>query len=280
MKQAFDFLKSKPLVTGILGVGFIAMTIRFLGPRMNGDFEAGVFRLICALAGMVFLYLISGEKAFEKSCKTTGYVCLALFPTIVVPLIIGVTSIIDELRKGTPVRSDCLLQLLIIVFLYLCVGLVEEVIARGVINDSLLYQFRDTKHIFLIIAIADVLVFGAIHLIGSDMSTPMAIALGLLKTLSSGVGGLCYLFMYWKTRNLWGIAIMHGMFDFVTSISGAIFEQAAKSAENNYVNMQGQDAMGGIIVFAGTLVIDTAIAIWLWKFHMKDVDFEEIRETW
>ena len=27
-------------------------------------------------------------------------------------------------------------------------------------------------------------------------------------------------------------------------------------------------------------VYDLAVAIWIWKKHMKDVDFDELRKTW
>ena len=280
MNKIIAFLKKQPLLTAALGVAFVILSIRFLGPRMTSDLEAGVFRLAFAFSAMGFLFLISGSKAFDRSGGTTGYVCRVLWPTLIISVIGFIGATIGEIKEGAPLRSDCVLGILSIAFEYLAVGLVEEVTARGLINDGLLYRFRDRKNIFLIIAVVDVVVFGAAHIIGSKIDTPMAFVQALLKTLSAGVGALAYLFMYWKTRNLWGIAIMHGALDFITSIPEALFRQEAKDTTASYVSADAKIAMAGMIVLGIDLLINIIIVVWIWKKHMKDVDFEEIRRTW
>jgi membrane protease YdiL (CAAX protease family) len=34
--------------------------------------------------------------------------------------------------------------------------------------------------------------------------------------------------LYWKTRNIWACAIVHGLFDFFPSISGAIYNSGVE----------------------------------------------------
>ena len=282
MKRFIEFLKKQPLLTGILGVTFIGGCIRVLGPRMVGDFEAGAIRLAFALSGAVFLYLISREKAFEKSDNKTFYVMLVLIPTLFFPLFISITQLANNIINKTPLADNWFISILIITFEYFCVGLVEEITSRGLINDSILYQFRNskisTKKLFIIIAIADVIVFGAIHLIGSNFSSSTAAILGIIKTLSSGIGGLAY----WKTRNLWAVSIMHGLFDYILDIPVVLFRQVGEvaSTTQDYVGMQGSDVTSAIIVQSVVILIDIIICVWIWKKHMKDVDFEEIRQTW
>ena len=281
MKKIFDYLKKHPLLTGAIGVAFIALSVRLLGPRMNGNLEGGIFRLAFALSGMVFLYLISQEKTFDKCGKTTGYVCKALLPTLIFPLLGLFPPILSNFQEGIPLRSDWPLQLLYLAVLCLSVGLMEEVMARALINDSLVCQFRDTKKIFLIVAVVDVIVFGVIHLIGSAINTPSALTLALLKTLSSGAGGICYLFLYWKTRNLWGIALMHGLYDFMTMAPQVLFQTAESTTISaDYISTDAETAASGMIVLGVDLLINLVIVFWLWKKHMKDVDFEELRKTW
>ncbi len=280
MKMIIDFLKKRPLLTAAIGVAFVILSIRALGPRMTNDLEAGVFRLAFAFSGMCFLFLISGSKAFDRSCGTTGYVCKVLWPTLILPAVGFVGALVGEIRNGTPLRPDFVSGILIIAFEYMAVGLVEEVSARGLITDGLLYRFRDNKNIFVIIAIVDVIVFGAAHIIGSRLDTPTAVLQGLLKTLSSGIGALAYLFLYWKTRNLWGIAIMHGALDFIASIPEALFRQGVKDTTASYVSADAEVAAAGMIIMGVDLLINLVIVIWIWKKHMKDVDFEEIRRTW
>ena len=281
MKKTIDFLKKHPLVAGVIGVAFIALPVRFMGPRMNGNLEGAVFRFAFALSGMFFLYLISAEKTFDKCEKTTGYVCKVLLPTLIFPLLGFIPTLITKFKDGVPLRSDWLLQILFVALLCLSVGLMEEVMARGLVNDSLVYQFRDTKKIFLIVAIVDILVFGVIHLIGSSINTPTALIMAILKALSSGAAGICYLFLYWRTRNLWGVAIMHGLYDFIATSPRVMFQTAENTTITaDYVNMDTDVAVASAGVLAVELVIDIIIAVWIWKKHMKDVDFEEMRKSW
>ena len=72
MKEVMAFLKKTPLVTGILamliGLGGISLV------KVEGMTAMGFHRIVLAFAMAAFVYLISGEKAFEKSSfKTMGY---------------------------------------------------------------------------------------------------------------------------------------------------------------------------------------------------------------
>ena len=286
MKKTIGFLKKQPLITGMIGLLFVSLSVRYLGPRMVGELEAGAIRLALALSAAVFLYLISKEMAFEKCDNRTGYVLLVLLPTLIISIIGFIAQFAAGIKDGIPLAKGWLPGIVIITFEYICVGLFEEISARGLINDAILYQFRDskmsTKSLFVTIAIADVIVFGAVHLIGSDFSNMSAVGFGLLKTISSGIGGLAYLFMYWKTRNLWAVAISHGLFDYLIQLPSTVFQKAGEAASNtqDYVSMTGNLALANLGTQLILTAVDIVILIWIWKWHMKDVDFEEIRKTW
>lgn len=286
MKTLIDFFKKQPLITGLVGMLFIGMSVRYLGPRMVGELEAGAFRLALAMSASVFLYLVSRERAFEKCNNRTGHVLLVLLPTLLFPVLGVISQFVAGIREGVPLDKGWLPGVLVITFECLCVGLLEEISARGLINDAMLYQFRNskmsTKNLFVTIAIADVVIFGAVHLIGSDFSSMSAVGFGLLKTFSSGIGGLAYLFLYWKTRNLWAVAIAHGLYDYLIEVPSVVFQRAEAEITNtnDYVSMTGEVAMANLVVQLILSTIDIAILIYIWKVHMKDVDFEEIRRSW
>lgn len=286
MKSIIEFLKKQPLITGLIGMLFVGLAVRYLGPRMVGNLEAGALRLALALSAAVFLYLISREKAFEKCNNRTGYVLLVLLPTLLISIIGFISKFVVNIRDGVPLANGWLSGIILITFYDLCVGLLEEISARGLINDAMLYQFRDskmsTKQLFVTIAIADLVIFGAIHIIGSDFSTMSAVGFGILKTVSSGISGLAYLFLYWKTRNLWAVAIAHGLFDYLIEFPSVLFQEAGAVASNtqDYVSMTGELAMANLGTQLILIAFDIAILIWIWKWHMKDVDFEEIRKVW
>ena len=58
MKKAIDFLKAQPLVTTIIAVSFIAVSVRFLGAKMDNNLDGALLRMGLAFAAMAFLYLI------------------------------------------------------------------------------------------------------------------------------------------------------------------------------------------------------------------------------
>lgn len=66
-----------------------------------------------------------------------------------IPLLGLVMGVIGCIQDKNPLRSDWPLQLLILAFYSLSIGLLEEVTARGILNDGPLYQFRSNKRSLL-----------------------------------------------------------------------------------------------------------------------------------
>ena len=126
---------------------------------------------------------------------------------------------------GVPLVSDWQLILPITAVLLLFIGLFEELCFRVIINEALLYQFRNNKHIFLWIAIISSLLFGWVHVSGVSLDSPIVAAQAVLKILSSGLMGFGLLILYWKTRNFWAISIAHALNDAFPLIVARIFEQ-------------------------------------------------------
>lgn len=286
MKKIIDFLKANPLITGVIGIimGFFVLRGLGAGSGNTGLLSMGLLRFAVAMIEIVFLVLISGGKTFDKCCSTTGYIFRRVIPVFVfVFLFVGVGTVID-ITSGQPLVSNWPVQILLSAFLCLFVGLYEETAYRAIINDALLEQFRDKKGVFKLIAVVSFLVFGAAHIIGADITTPMSIAMAVMKTVSAGVFGLILLFMYWKTRNLWGIALAHGLYDFVSIVQEAIFYGdeafASSGAASDYVVSDQSMAPMALAVYFIMTAYEIAVAIWIWKKHMKDVDFEELRENW
>ena len=181
---------------------------------------------------------------------------------------------------NTPLIQGWPLQLLTTFFFFIGVGLFEELMFRAIINDALIYQFRNVKHIFLISAIVTSSVFGFVHVFESaitgEINDLATIVQAALKTLSAGIFGLNLLVMYWKTRNIWACAVVHGGYDFLTAYSQAIIQ--SDTTTGTYVN--ASHATGSIIAYLVQTVIELIIFIVIWKKIGKTIDFEKIRKEW
>ena len=86
-------------------------------------------------------------------------------------------------------------------------------------DESILYQFKDDKNVFKYIGIATVLIFGVVHIIGSDITSFISLATAILKVLSAGLIGLTFMFMFWKKKNILGCVLTHAFYDFFSAIS-------------------------------------------------------------
>ncbi|MBQ6576083.1 MAG: CPBP family intramembrane metalloprotease, partial [Lachnospiraceae bacterium] len=174
--------------------------------------------------------------------------------------------------------ENVLLHLLVMFLMFIFVGLFEEIAFRAVINDAVIYRFRDKKYVFVLSAVCCSLLFGAAHVIGADLSSPLAWGQALGKTLSAGVFGLTLLMLYWKTRNIWACGVVHGVYDFLVSLSSGIFV-SPEATKINYV-VPDEAAVPIIILYTVNTLIDLLILWIVWKKIGKKIDYQAIRENW
>ena len=239
-----------------------------------------LLRLLFSGTCGVFLYLISGEKAVRDYSGSTAYVIKTLSVYWIILGLLGCLSVLPAFFiDDTEFYSDWYFRLITNIFFYLSVGLFEELLFRAIINDALIYQFRNVKHIFLISGILTSFVFGFAHvfqvfLVG-DVDSGIEAAQAVMKIISTAVFGLNPLVMYWKTRNIWACAVVHGGFDFFSSISTSII---VSENPESYVNASG--GMGLVIAYAIQTLIEFIVFIVVWNKIGKKIDFEKLREEW
>ena len=276
MKKTIDFLKKQPLLTAIIAVVFAIFGIKLLSSDNN--FGLGIHRFMLAFAMFPFLYIISGEKTFQKSEKTTGYVFKTLFGLLVFAIFLCSFGVIYSIVEKFALADDCVIATLMLLFAMLGVGLFEEMTFRAVVNDGFIYQFRDKKWVFAVSAILGSLLFGYVHVMTDTVTNLLTLAQVVLKTVSTGMFGMCLLFLYWKTRNIWGCAIVHGVYDFLLSVNDTVFVNPEKQ-EISYVN---EGVMGGTAVgiYIVEIVVVGIIMIILYHKVLKTIDFEELRKNW
>ena len=277
MRKAIDYMKTHPIFTGTLGVALCVTAIKVLNPD-GRLFAMALFRLLIIFAMSMFVYLISGTKSFEKCHSTTGYELKWNLPILITSLLFSFMVLISILMGVLSVAEDWPVRLAGAACLFSTVGLVEELTFRVIINDAILYRFRNSKHVFVWIAIISSFVFGVVHVIGADiLASPMSVTTSVLKTVSTGLAGFCWLILYWKTRNVFGIAIAHSLFDFFSGAAGLLISETTEvGGAQTYVGVGGN----GAIFYVVMVIIDIIIARFLWKHVGRTIDFEEIRRTW
>ena len=276
MRKAIDFLKKHLIITGIIGVTIgVAATKVFVQSTIGG---IALLRIILTMAMSMFAYLISGERSFENCHTTTGYVIKWGILTIIPELLLLLAFVLTLVSGESTLAAGWSVRVLFAVCACVFIGLFEELTFRVTINDALLYSFRNQKHVFIWIAIISSLVFGAVHVItGSIFTSPLAFGLAVLKTLSAGVCGMCWLLLYWRTRNIWGLALLHALCDFPTFLQSALTEVNVSLGSAGHYTDAGIEGLG---LYLFQTVCSAVALIILWKKVGKTIDFEEIRRSW
>ena len=281
MKKAYEFFKKFPVLLGLAAMAMCTASILTLDPP-DICFEGILLRVILSFACIGVLFMISGSKVLENCQNRTWYGVLRLSPFLILPILGGIGALFINLRNEKLV-DNWPLRILTICILLFTVGIFEELIFRAVINDALLYQFRNKKWVFVAITFISCLVFGWVHVLGTDVSTPLAFAQATMKTITTGLWGFGFLIVYWKTHNIWACAIAHWLYDFLSVTPNMIFE--AKEVE--YV-LEGTMEVEGIVVDKGIvgmagyiilLLINVVIVLTMIRLF-KSIDFKEIREKW
>ncbi len=276
MRKVIDFMKGHPVITCIIGVAIGVAATKVL--EMDTIGKVAFLRIILTMAMSMFVYLISGEKSFENCHTTTGYMVKWGVLTIIPNLLLFLLIVLSLISGKNAIAAGWQVRVLLAVIAVVFVGLFEELTFRVLINDALLYSFRNNKHIFLWIAIISSLVFGAVHVITGSIFTDSEVLISaILKTLSVGIEGLCLLILYWKTRNIWGIALIHALCDFPSFFSSALTE--TKFSIGGADNYTGVGAIGDGMYLIQIAFSIIAVII-LWNKVGKTIDFEEIRKNW
>jgi|GEM_PF-1168086 len=280
MKKLLSLIRKKPLIIAALTIGLCYFSIMTLHAEEGSVLGLVLVRVLLTIVCASALYLISGAKTYESFGNRTGYVLKKFLGFLIFSGLMGLLYLGYSIYQHTPLIEHWPRELLYSILLVIFVGLFEEMCFRVIINDALIYRFRDQKSVFVWVAVISSLLFGWIHVAGASLSSPTAIAQAILKTLSCAIFGLALLILYWKTRNLWGIALAHAIYDALPLLPTLMFGGDL----GNYVtdtSVEGAltTAYASIGVYTVQTVVELFFLLRLVKV-LRSIDFDQLREEW
>ena len=117
-------------------------------------------------------------------------------------------------------------------FIAVClVGLVEELVFRGVVFNLLLRAFPKTKGGITGAVVLGGVLFGLMHF--SNMGAGVKFSSCLIQVISAGLMGVLFCMIYASTRNFWILAIFHTVVDMGGLLSSGIFEGGGVADSTN-----------------------------------------------
>lgn len=95
----------------------------------------------------------------------------------------------------------------------LLIGICEEFLCRGWLLNEFLERYGDTKKGVWYSIIISGIIFGLLH-ISNIFSMGQAVSTTITQVISATATGILYGLIYYKTKNIWSVIILHGLWDF------------------------------------------------------------------
>ena len=149
MKKFLALLKKYPLLNMILTLAVCYLGLQLFDRACDNLAQCALLRVILAVVCGASVFAISGSKSFEKLDKDIGYVQLKYIGFLIFAVIVGLVGFVPAIKGGVKLVDKWPLELFFDILLVVSVGIYEELCFRVIINDGLLYQFRNNKHIFV-----------------------------------------------------------------------------------------------------------------------------------
>lgn len=141
----------------------------------------------------------------------------------------------------------------------LLVGLCEEFLCRGWLLNEFLERYGDTKKGVWYSIIISGLIFGLIHL--GNFFHGQDIVSTFTQIMNASATGIAFGLIYYKTRNIWSVIILHGLWDF------SLFLGDVAPITESVETFSSFSVMG--IVFTILMILSQLILI---IPHIKDID--------
>ena len=108
----------------------------------------------------------------------------------------------------------------------LLIGIVEELLYRGVVFNCLLKKWETHKNYPTLPIIVSALFFGLAHFVNVfTFSLPNV----FMQVINSTCSGVLFATLYWKFRNMLGIIVVHALTDFLALFAQELFPSTSSS---------------------------------------------------
>lgn len=215
------------------------------------------------LALLVLIVMLTFKNSYvftQKKEKLSTSLYYGLFFLIFSGLIILINGVLNGAFKSG-------LTLINITLGCLLVGVCEEFLCRGWLLNEFLERFGDSKKGIWYSIIISGVIFGLMH-IGNMFTQGQDIITTISQVLNAAAIGIIFGLIYYKTKNIWSVIILHGLWDFSIFLGDAV---PITSATESYRTIS-------IISFAINLLIVLAELINIIPY-LKDIDAKPKKST-
>ena len=274
MKKINDFIRRYPTILIVVNLVIDIFIMRY---TKSPNIAVHILkRYLLAFKSLLIMYYISGKKVFTYfEIRNAIRAFFRLKVLWLVAAAISLLPLLATILSQVPVIKEWPIKFITYFLLMFGAGLFEELSYRGVINSAIMKQFRNDRRVFVYIAFSCCFLFGLVHGIGADISSPIMLVTTIMKVLSAGIGGLVFLFTFWKYRNILGPALVHAAYDFLLFIP-EIFFTPGMDLNIVYVS-DGIRGQASIVVYLIQAALFGFYAYVIYKKDLRSEDKEKLR---
>ena len=211
--KKYPILYSLIITMIVIGsINYIAFFIFDLTPPFPTDKPLLYF--LCQIIGAILMFLLSFKQVrsvFE--CRTKGFFqgLLLGWPFIIAAVVtlIGSFFITGNATFMNPKPQKIMLFVIMILF----VGIIEEVLFRGVVLKSILNKYGCSKTGTIFSVIIASLIFGLAHIV-TLMIHPQFIMYTITQVIYCTLAGLLFSVVYLRCQNIFALILLHSLIDF------------------------------------------------------------------
>lgn len=185
-----------------------------------GDYGIQLLAELSMLVVMVLMtFLWKMERVFTCRGRGFGQSLLPAAPLLVLYALAGVESLIFSI--GSPLQNP--LHILLFVLCMAAVGITEELTFRGMIAGMFYEKYGATPAGVWLSVMASSLLFGLVH-ITNAIGGAASLSGVLIQMVGAIALGMCLAALYFRCRNLWAVAAVHGFMDFCALLTSGVFQ--------------------------------------------------------
>lgn len=235
MQKFRDVLREHPVTTGFVGLIIMIIVFKALpGSVSDGYLPQCPTEAAVAFLAFVFIAFIAGDGAVRPSAQGMGFSMRKALYMLILAFLLGIFGVVGKIYTGAEIAPNWLGEVLSAALLCVFVGMFEEAVFRGLLFNGLLGKMGDTRKGLMWAAVISSVLFGFIH-VYEQVADPASMTMlmwgeALGKTVQTGMMGFLMAAIYLKTRNIWTVAIIHGLNDFVLMVANALFGQTISAS--------------------------------------------------
>lgn len=283
MKKNQNILRKHPLLTALVAL-IVAFVILLTIPT-DGTISKNLQQEIpLALLTVLLLMGIGGTSLIKFKTKGIGFTFKKSILYLLPGILIATSSITGAVLSHSSIQPNWFALVTQALVFYFLLGIFEEGLFRGIIMQAFLAKMGKTRGGLIWAVAINGLIFGFVHILlawilgGVDLSA-LGLLQAVLKTLSAGMAGFFFGAVYLKTRNIWGISLVHGLSDLLLMVGSLLF---TGSNAVSYVSSDPKQAMSAILINSLFILLYIPLVISGWK-QLKTIPLPELgfyQEEW